>query len=469
MNKQQRILVLAILCLTFAGMNMLGPLAFWGAREGELLGYLAFFAAGGLLGEVCLLATWSALGAQSAVVRLPIAFALLVVASCSFLIGLRIPDDGIPLDPIIALFIASVMMFVSMQVPLWIMRLKSRCRIDLRDAPALNKEQEAVQFGLRHLLIWTAVISVLVVLIKASLPPELTLTVTPWPTIIFAMVVFAVWITLVGVPCIRLALEPQIRGMWIGWLIVTTPDDAHARAGRFLAIATILAVVGVLMTPGAVRVHHFLNVAPLPHLCVAAAAMALWSRARRRRARVAIALGLAGIAATGTHLASTTLSEIRSTGGLGRWSSELARLGRELERTPGRRVTSLDWGFHGPLRFTSRTLDLEEPFWSWWRPGPRRGPWSRRGDARDVYLLPIERLAVFPFGADFRRAAAGLPSHLVEVRSHPDASAAARSEPEASAQLPATAEREADFTSVRILAPHRVDRRVDGFEIVLLR
>jgi len=215
-----------------------------------------------------------------------------------------------------------------------------------------------------------------------------------------------------------------------------------ARRGRaepvelFALLAPALVATGLLLTPRAVRIHHWLNLYPLPQLLVATAAVAAW-RARpgalRAAARGAVVLGLG--AALAGHLRADlhTLDTLRATGGKGRWSDALGELARELP--PDTTVVSLDWGFHAPLRFLRPEASLVEPVWR--LRGPRAA-WAFAGDDRTLYLLHPEALAVFDYGSSFRAALGTLPPDAARVHRHLD--------------------REGDiaFLSIRLSSPHRL-------------
>ena len=229
----------------------------------------------------------------------------------------------------------------------------------------------------------------------------------------------------------------------LAYLIATAVHDARRdRANRInvlLVAASLLGALFIFFTPRAVRIHHVLNLAPLPHLVVAAAVFDAWRRFGTRALRVGVAAATAAVLASSIAASRATFDELRETGGRGRWSNALADFGRELESEPGCEVLSLDWGFHGPLRFTSRDLTLKEPFWSWWRPARRNARWTHDGDEHHVYLVHEGRLAVFDYGAEFLAAARALDPGSVTIRRHEDGGG------------------DPAFTSIRIGAPHRVD------------
>jgi len=106
-------------------------------------------------------------------------------------------------------------------------------------------------------------------------------------------------------------------------------EPGRRRVHVFLLLATLLAAVGMFFTPRAVRIHHILNLYPLPHFVAAAALQALLfdeagaRRGLRTALRAAAGLALAGSLASSVSVDVRTLEEVRSTGGRGRWSDAL--------------------------------------------------------------------------------------------------------------------------------------------------
>jgi hypothetical protein len=220
-------------------------------------------------------------------------------------------------------------------------------------------------------------------------------------------------------------------------LVRAPRSDGREPARRFVMAATILTLVGVFLTPRAVRIHHVLNATPLPQLLLAAALVELWQLGAARRALRALAAGLAALALLGSaRVDARTLATIVDTGGKGRWSDALGRFASEL--APGSVVVSLDWGFAESLRFLTPGLPVVETTWSL---RGRRSQLALEGDRSHVYLVPLERYAVFGHGQDFLGALEALPDDVVSVESVADRSG------------------DPAFLAARIAKPHRVDYR----------
>jgi len=232
-------------------------------------------------------------------------------------------------------------------------------------------------------------------------------------------------------------------------LALRRPWGRAERAQAFLLATLGLAIAALLALPGAVRIHHALNVLPLPQLVVACALVELARGSVRAPARAALrslaALALAAVVASELIADRATLAEIRDHGGRGRWSDALGAFARELETAPPGPVVSFDWGFHAPLRLLAPDLDLREPIWALRDAPPGT---ELEGAPGSVYLVQDSRYRVFPLGDELLAAVSRLPPGAASVRRHLDRSG------------------DTAFLSVRIDRPHRLVRG-ERLEIVL--
>ena len=216
------------------------------------------------------------------------------------------------------------------------------------------------------------------------------------------------------------------------------PVENDSRAVLFVLVTTLLSLAGMLLMPGAERIHHVLNAYPFPHFTVAIAVIELWRLGGPgglggERARLAggsrtgallrgAAVVVAAIALTGGLAVSLrTLDTIRETGGRGRWSDALTRFAGDLESRPRAVVVSLDWGLDGPIRFTAPDRRFIEPIWKLQKAHRRAEDWRHDGTAQHEYLLYEKPFALFDFGASFLDAIRSLPpgSATVERHHHP--------------------------------------------------
>jgi len=153
---------------------------------------------------------------------------------------------------------------------------------------------------------------------------------------------------------------------------------ARERALAFLLLATPLVLAATWLLPGAVRLHHWTLVYPLPHLVVAAAAVWLWRRGASfpdggpqgttpgppRGLRPLAVLAVAAV--LGGHLLAIARTErlIAATGGRGLWSNALDDFAAEVRTRRDLTIVSYDWGFYEPLAFLTDGPRLLEPTWS---------------------------------------------------------------------------------------------------------
>ena len=180
--------------------------------------------------------------------------------------------------------------------------------------------------------------------------------------------------------------------------------NASKQIARVLLLATVLVTIGVLLVPGAVRIHHSILVFPLPHLIVATAGSLLWekfSAAGRfhHTARILIIVAIALVLMSQAFAIASTQKIIRTTGGSGRWSESINAFCRENKDRADLRIVSLDWGFNEQLAFLTERPTLAEPFWNFQNPPPLPA------DPDCIYLVHPPEYSLFPFGPAYLRAA----------------------------------------------------------------
>ena len=199
----------------------------------------------------------------------------------------------------------------------------------------------------------------------------------------------------------------------------------NAPAEGFALLTVLFALVGILATPRAVRIHHALNLYPFPQLVVAIVLVRLsrlrvQSAALRHLPRAVACVAVLAAIGGSLRIDALSLATIRETGGKGRWSDALGAFAAEIEGRPGSVVVSLDWGFDGPLRFEDRGLRLREPIWRMRRARKTGKPWKFSGTPRHVYLVYESDYAVFGYGKSLLEAIGELPPGTVSIRRHLD-------------------------------------------------
>lgn len=194
-----------------------------------------------------------------------------------------------------------------------------------------------------------------------------------------------------------------------------------ARADAFLLLAAALLAAGLLALPGAVRIHHWMGLVPLPQLVVARGALGLAGDLRRGRARPALAAALVALLlASNAWVFGRTQQQLEATGGKGRFSAAIFRLAERVRGDPPARVVALDWGFAEPLRFLAPRAELLEPIWGLRRRAARGRAWTHAGAAGALYLVHEARYDRFGLGPAFLRALRSLPGDAVALRRYRD-------------------------------------------------
>jgi Dolichyl-phosphate-mannose-protein mannosyltransferase len=195
-------------------------------------------------------------------------------------------------------------------------------------------------------------------------------------------------------------------------------DTTNARVGIFFVLAAVLVTLGVILLPGAVRIHHAVLVYPLPQLIIATAAhvgLETFSRARwRRTIQATIWIALLGLFLSQLWAIQNTRELVRETGGRGHWSESLDAFCRENKDRNDLTILSLDWGFNEQLNFLTNGPRLEEPFWEFGENTP-----SLSADPHNLYLVHAPEYNFFVYGRHYLEAAKQLGT-AVEVRPYFD-------------------------------------------------
>ncbi len=190
-------------------------------------------------------------------------------------------------------------------------------------------------------------------------------------------------------------------------VIFSAKENPARQTKIFILLSGLFVTLGVLILPGAVRIHHTTLVYPFPHLMIAAAVVALWNRPQKifqiqRVGRVLLLVVLAFLALGELHVIVRTENLIRETGGRGWWSNALVKFATETNGKPNLVVSSLDWGFNEQLEFLADGPELEEPFWQF---AFGQQPELPR-DANHIYLAHPPEFALSPLGAQFMESVA---------------------------------------------------------------
>ena len=180
-------------------------------------------------------------------------------------------------------------------------------------------------------------------------------------------------------------------------------DKPRLRAIRFLLTSLILTTAGVLLMPGAVRIHHAILAFPFPQLIIVTAFALLWNATgklfARRALRLAAVLSLVLLAATQVYAIVKTEKLIADTGGRGRWSNALDAFCRENKDRSDLVIVSLDWGFNEQVAFLTDRPQLVEPFWAFSRYNGQLPALPPRPDY--IYLAHSSAYSLFGYDVSY--------------------------------------------------------------------
>jgi hypothetical protein len=189
---------------------------------------------------------------------------------------------------------------------------------------------------------------------------------------------------------------------------------APERVAAFLLLSTVLVLLATWLLPGAVRIHHWTLVYPLPHLVILTA-VAWLGRRGWRGSRILAVLAVAAVLCSNLLAIGKTERLIADTGGRGLWSSSLNAFAAAVRTRSDLTLVSYDWGFYEQLAFLTDGPTLAEPVWSMLggdRSGVPAGP-------EVIYLVHPPESQVFPFGSELLERAARMPQQAA-VRKYTD-------------------------------------------------
>ena len=140
-----------------------------------------------LAAQVFLVAIWLTLGSQRFLLRFCLSLGTLFALICLYVAGVSYNEDSLPAEiPLIILGIASVGVGIT-SIPLGLLRWKGRRVISRK---IVEYDAEASQFGIRHLLIATAVTAVLIPLAQGAFSNHRFEGGAPWGEILCFLAIY---------------------------------------------------------------------------------------------------------------------------------------------------------------------------------------------------------------------------------------------------------------------------------------
>jgi len=209
--------------------------------------------------------------------------------------------------------------------------------------------------------------------------------------------------------------------------VIALYGDARDRTrALWLLVAVPTLGFAMLAISGAVRAHHMLNLLPLPQLIVAftlirATRFEGHAGARRLAMRGAASVAFLAVVASNLAVIAATSKTILETGGTGRFSRAVEDFAVSLDAEASQDVelVSLDWGFHLPAHFATRTLRAREPIWKISQAIARGTRWEAGGGTQSIYLYREGEDDVFGLGDSFARLVR-VHSDLATIHEHRD-------------------------------------------------
>jgi hypothetical protein len=188
----------------------------------------------------------------------------------------------------------------------------------------------------------------------------------------------------------------------------------------FLLVSLFLITVGVLILPGAVRIHHAILAFPFPQLIIATTCVFLWDREStksiRHVTRTTTAAAILILIGSDLLAISKTETLLTETGGRGRWSNAFDRFCGENKNRSDLVIASLDWGFNEQVAFLTDAPKLVEPVWGF--PQYKELPPLPR-QPQYIYLAHPAEYSLFRYDLVYLEALRGSGEN-VEIRPYSD-------------------------------------------------
>jgi len=215
--------------------NFLGTCWFFEINgPGSFFEVMMSFAVALLAAQVFLVAIWLTLGSQRFVLRFWFSLGTLFALICLYVVGVSYNDNSLPAEiPLIVLGIASVGV-VTTSIPLGLLRCKGGRVISRK---IVDYDTEPSQFGIRHLLIVTAVTAVLIPLAQSAFSNPRFEGGAPWMEILCFLAVYMLLSCLVCLLSMAFVFAEKRRLMNIALLAVAvllgSPIAACVMAASF--------------------------------------------------------------------------------------------------------------------------------------------------------------------------------------------------------------------------------------------
>ncbi|NLE37272.1 MAG: hypothetical protein GX621_04530 [Pirellulaceae bacterium] len=246
--------VLVGLIVGYAIMDFLLPILF--ANAGPSSVFPAFLAGGAVLGQIAFLAIWASLGPFRLGVRWPAVLLTSVGLYFSLCLGILSTSNGLYPDfrEMATPTLFFPLLFLILQIPLWIRRSISGWRIVANEEAAQSSAIEARQFSLMHILALMAYLAVALSLARVAITymspplegvPQLQLHV--WLGLVFYGGVMLLYVAVWAGPCLRACFFAREKGTGCVVIVVVWFGVSML---LIVLIATISTIAGGGEMPG---------------------------------------------------------------------------------------------------------------------------------------------------------------------------------------------------------------------------
>lgn len=255
-------LAVVLVCMAAVG-NSLVTFILW--EEGEE--FVICFFCGLLIAQPCLLSIWCAAVKQRLIVRVSLTVGILLTLLMLYLLTLSSQDQRMPLEvPIVCFGIVAVLSSM-IQIPLLVLRGFTSQAISISHVqPPANTDR---QFGIKHLMIATAIVALLVVLAQKTLATLGFEGDAPWVEILTFLASLTVFTSAICLLSFGLVFLKRIRiasGVGLAMVVIIGSVAVYwvlTTAGRFDASSDVMwnilaYAIGLTGTINAVMVGFYL-------------------------------------------------------------------------------------------------------------------------------------------------------------------------------------------------------------------
>ena len=195
-----------------AVVDLITPVVMEGSREPEL----PMLFAGAVAGQLGVLAIWAVLGPGRWLVRWPISILVTMGFWCVLLVGIALADlHGPDIDEIFAATLMLPLVFLAVQLPLWVLRLVTGWCLVVGGGQDAGSPARRRQFGLQHMLGATTLVAAAMGLAGLGLSVADGRNTSPdtssWLFLMLVCLFSAVWSAFSTVPCLWAAFVARNR------------------------------------------------------------------------------------------------------------------------------------------------------------------------------------------------------------------------------------------------------------------